>query len=206
MLSVGDILREAREKKGLTLNQVEKTTRIRIKFLKAIEDNNWNFFSSKIYIVGLIKNYAKFIGLDTQKILAFFRRDYERKEDVQFKRRLSRSYLKPETRILIGIGIFLVFLFFFGYFGYQLKIFLTPPKVTIISPRKSIFRSVEKIHVIGKTEKESTITIYGEKVFQNKEGVFEYDFPMKKGKNELMFEVIGANGKKTEFKKTFTLE
>jgi len=206
MLTVGEILRTTREKKNLTLQQVEKHSRIRAKFLAAIEENNWSSFTSKIYITGLIKNYAKFLDLDENKMLAFFRRDYERLEETHFKKRISTSSLMPETRTVIYIGLAIIFLLFVTYFGYQVKIYLTPPKVTIVSPQKNTFRSTEKIHIIGRTEKEATINIYGDRVYQNKEGVFEYDFPMNKGKNELVVEVTGANGKKTVYKKIYVLE
>lgn len=206
MLTVGEILRTTREKKNLTLQQVEKHSRIRAKFLQAIEENNWTTFSSKIYITGLIKNYAKFLDLDENKMLAFFRRDYERLDDTHFKKRISTRSLMPETRTVVYIGIFIIFLLFSVYFGYQIKIFLTPPKVTLVSPQKSVFRSTDRIHIIGRTEKEATINIFGDKVYQNKDGVFEYDFPVRKGKNELVIEVTGANGKKSTYKKVYVLE
>ncbi len=206
MLTVGQILRTTREKKNLSLQQVEKHSRIRAKFLQALEENNWSSFSSKIYITGLIKNYSKFLGLDENKMLAFFRRDYERSEETRFRQRISTRSLMPETRTVIYVGLFIVFLLFSVYFGYQIKIYLTPPKVTVVSPQKSTFRSTSRIQVIGRTEKEATISIFGDRVYQNKDGVFEYSFPLKKGKNELVIEVTGANGKKTVYKKTFVLE
>ena len=60
MLSVGTIFSRERQRRGFSLKQVEKQTRIREKFLEAIEKNDWSLFSSKIYITGLIKNYSKF--------------------------------------------------------------------------------------------------------------------------------------------------
>ena len=88
MLSVGSILKNEREKKGLLLSDIEKKIKIREKYLKAIEDENWNYFSSKIYITGILKNYSRVLNLDHKKVLAFFRRDYEKKEEVKFKKKL----------------------------------------------------------------------------------------------------------------------
>lgn len=203
MLSVGEILKNEREKKGLSLSYVEKELKVREKFLKAIEENRWNHFSSRIYIIGIIKNYSKLLSLDSKKILAFFRREYEKKEEIKFKERVSSQYLTSETKKFALIGLILVFLLFFGYFTYQLKIYFSPPKVVIISPKDNLFNRNEKIKIVGKTEKEALITIFKERVYQNKDGVFEYDFPLKKGKNELVIEVVGANGKKTIVKKDF---
>lgn len=203
MLTVGEILRNTREKQNIKLSDVEKQIRVRIKFLDAIENNNWNFFSSKIYITGIIKNYSEYLGLDSKRVLAFFRRDYERKEDVKFKTRISSRYLTPETRRIVLIIITLIILFFALYFGYQLKQFFSPPTLTVLSPQVNTFTIEDRIKVVGKTDKDAAITIFGERVYQDKYGVFTYYFPLKNGKNELTIEIVGANGKKTVVKKTF---
>lgn len=206
MLSVGNTLKKTREEKELTLIEVEKELKIREKFLKAIEEDNWGFFTSKIYIEGLIKNYSQLLDLDSQKMLAFFRREYETKEEIKFKRKVTSRYLTPETKKMAITGLILVFIFFLCYFGFQLITFLSPPSIIIIQPKTNIFKRDEKIAILGKTDKETTITIFGERVYQNKEGVFKYDFPLKRGKNELTIEAVGANGKKTVLKKEFTRE
>lgn len=203
MLSVGEVLKKSREKKGLTLGQIEKELRIREKFLKAIEESNWNLFTSKIYIEGIIKNYSNILDLDGKKMTAFFRREYEVNEEVKFKRRVSSKYLTPQTKKMAIYGLVIVFLFFAIYFGYQVKIYLSPPKLTFIAPQTETFKRLDKIRIIGKTDKEATITIFGERVYQNKDGEFQYDFPLKLGKNELVVELVGANGRKTIIKKEF---
>ncbi len=206
MLSVGKILKGEREKRGISLPMVEKEIKIREKFLKAIEEDNWDFFSSKVYITGIIKNYANFLGLDSRKILAFFRRDYEKKDEVKFKKKISSKYLASETKKLALFGLGLVFAFFFTYFGYQLKLYFTPPKITILSPKTDKVLKGDRVKIIGKTDKDVMINIFGERVFQNQEGIFEYNFPLKKGKNELVIEVVGANGRKAVFRRIYLRE
>ncbi len=204
MVTVGELLKNERLKKNLTLKQVEKSLRVREKFLLALEENNWETFSSKIYITGLITNYSRLLGLNTQKMLIFFRRDYEKKDDLKFKKRTSSQYLASPTKRIATSGVVLIVLVFLLYFSYQLTQFLAPPKVIWLSPQKTTFRSGEKITIKGKTDKDAAITIFGDRIYQTKEGIFTYDFPLKKGTNELTIEVVGANGKKTNLKKEFT--
>lgn len=206
MLTVGQMLREERQKKGLILAQVEAKIRVRDKFLRYIEQDDWSHFSSKIYIVGIIKTYAQFLGLDHKKMLAFFRRDYEKTEEVRFKKKVSPTSLTPETKKYAKVALFVLCIIFMGYFGFQLKLFFTPPDVKILSPKERTFVRTDKIHIIGKTDKEASISIFGERVFQNKDGVFEYDFPLTGKENKLVIEVTGANGKKTVFTRTFMKE
>ncbi len=203
MLSVGKILQKQRLNLNLTLKDIEKKLKIREKYLKALEEENWNFFSSKIYIIGIIKNYSKLLGLDEKKILAFFRRDYEKKEEIKFKEKVSVRYLTPETKKIISIIFAVVCLFFLSYFSYQFYLYFKPPSLTLISPTTDKFVRQDKITITGKTSKDTIINIAGQRIYQDKNGVFNYNFPLTQKVNKLRIELIGANGKKSVFEKVF---
>ncbi|MCX7956005.1 MAG: helix-turn-helix domain-containing protein [Patescibacteria group bacterium] len=203
MLTVADILKNQRLKKGLTLEDIEKKTKIRKKYIEALEKNQWDFFSSKIYIIGLLRNYSRILDLDEKKILAFFRRDYEKKEDIKFKKKISSKYLNSETKNLFKIISIVIIFFFSFYFLYQLYLYFSPPKLVIISPKENIFKREDKIKIIGKINIETSIFIFDQKIYPNKEGIFEYDFPLKEGENKLIINLIGANGRKSKIEKIF---
>lgn len=203
MLTIGEILIRERKDRNLTLEEIEKKTKIRKKNLEAIESNNWKKFPSKTYIIGVIKSYAKFLNLDEDKLIAFFRRQYEKKEEIRFKERVSKTYFTPQTKKLLKISIFFILLVFSLYFGYQLIVYFSPPKVEILSPKESVFKREERIKLIGKTEKEAIVNINGERVYQNKDNTFETIIPLINPKNEVIIEVTGANGRKTIIKKIF---
>ncbi len=203
MLSVGSILKNEREKKDLLLSDVEKQIKVREKYLKAIEDENWNYFSSKIYITGILKNYSRVLNLDHKKVLAFFRRDYEKKEEVKFKRKVENSYLTSETKKFLRIGLVIVTLFFVGYFVLQLKTYFSPPTFTLLSPTANNFTIEKKVKIVGKVEKDTSVTISGERIYQNKEGIFNYELSLNEGSNKITIILLGANGKKTTFEKIF---
>jgi len=207
MLSSGTILSRERKRLGYTLKDIEKQTRIREKFLQALEDNEWEIFSSKIYIVGLIKNYSDFLNLDRDRMIAYFRRDFERREETgKFKRRVESKYFTPETRRVIIGGVIMLFLVFGSYFGYQVYLYLQPPKVELVSPANTIFRSVDRIPIKGLTEKDATIFIFGERVYPDESGNFEYVFPLQKGENTIIIDITGANGKTNKLERKFILE
>lgn len=206
MLTVGKILKTQREKKNLKIEDIEKDMRVRAKFLNALENDDWTLFSSKIYIGGLIKNYSKYLNLDPNKILAFFRRQYEKKEEISFKKNLSAKYLTPQTKKILYFFTFIVIFLFAYYFGYQVYRFISPPKVEILSPDASVFKNQDRVRIVGQTEKEAVVKIFGERIYQNDKGIFNYDLPLKVGKNNLTIEVVGANGKKTNISKSYTLE
>lgn len=204
MTTVGQILKKQRENKGLTLFDVEKQIKIREKYLKAVEEDNWSFFSSKIYIVGILNNYSRLLNLDPKKVLAFFRRDYDRHEDVKFKKRVSLSNLTSESRQVFKIISIISFLAILFYFGYQLKLFFLPPAITIISPKTANFTTETRIDIIGKTEKDTMVLINGNREYIDKNGEVTYDLFLKEGANKVIIELTGANGKKTVVEKIFT--
>lgn len=206
MLTVGKILKNEREKKGLKLSDIEKSVKVRSKFLNAIENDNWSIFTSKIYITGIIRNYSKELGVDPEKMLAFFRREYAKKEDTSFRKNLTSKYFTPQRVKILYFLIFLLVILFSYYFGFQIKRYFTPPKIEIISPTQNIFKHQDKIKIIGKTEMEAIIKIFGDRIYQNEKGVFSYDFPLKEGKNKLKIEITGANGKTSIIERFYYLE
>lgn len=206
MITVGKLLKDIREKKNITLKEAEKDTRVRERYLSAIERENWSVFTSRVYITGVIRTYASYLGIDPEKAMAYFRRDYEKKEDVTFKKKLPSLQLLPETKKLLFIILGVVFVLFAAYFGYQFDRYLSPPGIEIISPKENVFRNVQKITVIGKTEPESIVAIYNEELFPDEQGLFRYEYPLNKGLNTLHIEVTGPNGKKSVHVKEYFLE
>jgi cytoskeleton protein RodZ len=70
MGELGDTLRQAREAKGLSLEQVEAATKIRSAYLQAMEEEAYERMPAPVYVRGFLKNYAQFLGLDVQEILS----------------------------------------------------------------------------------------------------------------------------------------
>jgi len=69
METVGQILRQARERLGLSLDEAERTTRIRAHHLEALERDEFEALPSPVQARGFLKNYADYLGLDAQRLL-----------------------------------------------------------------------------------------------------------------------------------------
>jgi cytoskeletal protein RodZ len=203
MLSVGTLLKSHREKNNLTLSDVEKQLKIRKKFIIALESDAWDTFTSKIYIEGILKNYAHLVHLDDAKILAFFRREYEKKDDVRFKRQVRLTALSSDSKKILITGFIAICVVLCTYFFIQLYLFFKPPTIVITAPRETTFHHETQITVVGHTEKEAVLTIGQERVYLDKDGGFQYIFALAKPKNTVHLEVVGANGKKTVLEKVF---
>lgn len=70
MADIGETLRASREEQGISLEEAEAATRIRARFLEALEENNLDILGGDVYVRGFVRNYAAFLGLDTAPLLA----------------------------------------------------------------------------------------------------------------------------------------
>lgn len=70
---VGQILREAREDKNLAVKDVSRETNIAIKFVIALENEDYAQFPAETFTVGFLKTYSDFLKLDTAAILNLYR-------------------------------------------------------------------------------------------------------------------------------------
>lgn len=69
MDELGHILREARETKGFTLEDVQEEIRINAKYLKSLEIGDYSALPTPVHVRGFLRNYARFLGLDPQPLL-----------------------------------------------------------------------------------------------------------------------------------------
>ncbi len=70
--SIGEMLRAARESRALSLEEAEAQTRIRVKFLRALEEGDISMLPSTTHARGFLRNYAQFLRLDVAGIVARF--------------------------------------------------------------------------------------------------------------------------------------
>lgn len=66
---LGDALRAKREEMNITLKEVETATSIRSLYLQAIEEGRASHFISNTYALGFIRQYANFLGIDSEKLI-----------------------------------------------------------------------------------------------------------------------------------------
>lgn len=69
MDEIGQILREARENKGLSLQDIQAKTRINTRFLEALESGQYGALPTPVHVRGFLKNYARALGLDPRPLL-----------------------------------------------------------------------------------------------------------------------------------------
>jgi cytoskeletal protein RodZ len=100
MESIGQILQDTRERLGLTLDEVERGTRIRTYHLKAMERGDFDSLPSPVQARGFLHNYSEFLGLDSDQILLQFA---ERLQSNRKRQNDRVAYIEPPTRPTVQV-------------------------------------------------------------------------------------------------------
>ncbi|TYO97862.1 helix-turn-helix domain-containing protein [Desulfallas thermosapovorans] len=75
-MSIGEELRRARELMGASLSDVENETKIRTKYLAAMENDAFDVLPGKVYVKGFLRNYARFLGLDGEALVNLYEEQF----------------------------------------------------------------------------------------------------------------------------------
>lgn len=195
MITAGEVLKNKRESLGKPLDQVSSDTKIQKRFLEYIEQDKFSYFDSEVFLTGFIKIYAKYLGLDINKILALYRRSNpsvqrelikkEEKEgkgkNIVGKKQLSFKTLDPKTLVTFILSTFLLLII--GYIGLQIYKFQTPPEITILEPLDGAEVNEESVTVKGEVDNNTVIEINDKPVETNDDGSFEKEIELKEGSN-----------------------
>jgi cytoskeleton protein RodZ len=76
-MRIGEVLKRTRTREGLEIAEVEERTKIRTKYLRALENEEWDVLPNPAYARGFLRTYAELLGLDADALIDEFRRQVE---------------------------------------------------------------------------------------------------------------------------------
>jgi len=130
MESPGEKLRTARNEKGLSIDQVSHDTNITVRYIEALEEENYGVFPGEPYIIGFIKNYSSYLELDVQKILSLYKALRIQEQPVPVEQLLKHPPRFPKFIIPAIIILGLLGAGGYGIYQFILNWRNRPPKVT----------------------------------------------------------------------------
>jgi cytoskeletal protein RodZ len=130
----------ARERKGVDLYRAERDTKIRARYLAALERGDYRELPGAVYTKGFLRNYALYLGLDPDEVLLQWRRERGDPREPQAVIAVPRPIAAPRrgltfspSLIVFAILVFLV-LGFGVYLSIQLLRFAKPPTIAVTDP------------------------------------------------------------------------
>jgi hypothetical protein len=98
MFEIGNSLHEARVRQGVDFQTAEQTTKIRAKYLKALEEEHFELLPAETYVKGFLRTYAEFLGLDGQLYVDEYSSRFVVGDDDGRPLRPRRSQARPQRR------------------------------------------------------------------------------------------------------------
>lgn len=205
--TIGSILEDRRKDRGLTLKEVAEITKIKTEYLHALEKGDYSLFASEVYLKGFLRNYAKFLGVGTERALALYRRersDFEKLKPIGITSKIRETTLNlaiTPGRIIaiIVLGLILGTLY---YVGTYVGAIFAAPQLSLETPLALEAGATEvyntestTIKIEGQAEIGAKLTINGEKYQTNNFQDFFAEFELEEGTNEFIINAESQFGK-----------
>jgi cytoskeleton protein RodZ len=125
MPEIGETLRETRMRRRIDMTEVEAATKIRAKYLRALENEEWDLLPGPTFVKTFLRTYAEFLDLDPRLLVEEYRQRYERpsSQDLtpfgpglggQRRRRRQRPRRNWGPAILVFLGIVVLLAALYG--------------------------------------------------------------------------------------------
>ena len=92
MKEIGELLREAREQKGKSLEEISRETKIQKKYLSLIEEGDFSSFPGEVYVKGALRNFAEAVDLDPKEVISLYN------QSISYKKKIEEKPEKEEKK------------------------------------------------------------------------------------------------------------
>ena len=163
-----DRLAAARERKGVDLTRAERDTKIRARYLSALERGDYRDLPGSVYTKGFLRNYAIYLNLDPDDVL----RQWRRERGDQFAPEATivppRPIAEPQRPLTFSPSVIVAALMTFGviafgiYLSVQLLRYAKPPVLTVTSPSPasiSVAETMTSYRLAGTATPGSTVSV-----------------------------------------------
>src|SRR6266851_5871970 len=215
---LGDQMRAQRERMGLTLEQAAEDTRIREKFLKALENGDYHSLPGAVYTKGFLRNYAEYLDLDQEELVVLFHQERgtvapEPARRFQPMRPIMRRSLIFTPAVLVPVVVLAGIVLFVGYLYYQFTSFAVAPPLDIYDPATDAIVQDGQYVIKGRTIPAGRITV---QVFPGPltvadirpaaDGTFTATVALTQGANHVVVEVLDPSGKVSRVSRSVLLQ
>jgi cytoskeletal protein RodZ len=211
--SLPERLYTARERKGVDLYRAERDTKIRARYLGALERGDYKELPGAVYTKGFLRNYALYLGLDPDDVLLQWRRERgdvkEQAPAIVVPKPIAapRQGLTFSPSIVVAALLTVVVLAFGAYLGVQVLRFAKPPTIAVTQPASNVIdvdESTTKYTLQGVTLAGATVSIAtpGRDPYQvtaTSDGEWSTDVDLRRGRNQFDVSALDPDtGKRSE--------
>lgn len=208
-VTLGQKLKRARKRMNVDITEAEIATKIRSKYLLALECDDYSLLPADAYTKGFVGRYAKYLKLDIDKTVAEFLRQkshYRKFESSPIN--LPRSYREVKyiitPKLIAPVSVSLAVLAIFFYLAFQINGFAAAPELVISNPSNNSIIDSESVELRGNTNQQADVYVNEQKIQVSEDGSFAIDFQLIPGIN--VIQVKSRNKAQKEKLLTYTVE
>ena len=210
--SLPERLYAARERKGVDLYRAERDTKIRARYLAALERGDYRELPGAVYTKGFLRNYALYLGLEPEEILTQWRRERGDVGPPEAVIAVPRPITAPRRGLTFSPGIIVAALLTVAvllvgaYLAVQIMRFAKPPTLAVSAPAVATLTVEEDrtAYVLrGTTIPGGTVTVEhaggSRQVSADSTGAWSVEVDLRRGKNQFKIDALDPDtGKHSE--------
>lgn len=190
--SFGARLKLRRQRRKLTLTQIEEQSKVHIKYLEALEQDQYQNLPAEVYSLGFARRYLEALALPEKKIQELIKefRSQFKIWKKQHQGQLAVNALKETQpiitpKILLSLISGLALLIIASYIWLQIRTLTSPPQLTIISPEGETVVEKDIVEIIGQVNQDAVIVINNQTINTQKDGSFAEKIKLAEGINNI---------------------
>ncbi len=202
-LTLAERLKSARKKLDITLEQAEEATKVRAKYLNALETGDWCILPQEVYIRAFVLSYAKFLNLPQREVLDLFETELiinrrgERGLELIYKNSLKNNKVLITPKFLAYFSLVTFVLVLVSYIVYQVVDFAGSPNLKVLMPQNNSVVETDNINVEGVTDNGTKLTVNDEDIPVTREGDFSINLKLHRGINVVKIKAINKTKKES---------
>jgi len=192
-------LKELREEKKVTLEEMAHKTKIDKKYLEALEKCQFEKLpKALIYQKNIVRRYAESLGVKPDLFLEQYLIEETHKQKIKHPHTALKNNFWSQLPTFLRYGfLMLIILIIVFYLGWQIKNIIKPPKLVIFSPIEGYITENDQLLLVGETEKEAKVTVNGKDIKNNENGQFKEMINLSSGVNTITIVTKKKHGKTT---------
>lgn len=195
---LGAELKEAREKKQFSLDEVERLSFIPLKYLQALEAGDFlSLPKGGAHLKAYLRKLCELYDLKFEDIIYKFHCEDGFKKTAHYQLKNKSSHLDHNFLWARNLALATFVLFFIGYLGFQIYGITTPPKLIVYTPIEGQVSARTEISVQGETDKECHLEANGQEIKVDENGKFNTTILLADGVNTLTLSTTKKHGKTT---------
>ena len=200
--TLGEQLKKIRSEGRVTLSEVSRDTKIPMKYLTMIEEDDFEKLPPDVYVKGFLRSYGEYLGIEPRKLIELYQREKDIKNNlnpegklpvIQKNSKVAKFVVTPKMITAFVVAMVLIGGFYYIY--RQVGRFAAVPRLVVAEPASDQSVDGNSVVIAGFTDPDDKLTVNGQPVLVSDKGAFRENIILQSGINPINIEATNNFGK-----------